>query len=72
MVTIKQINKAIKALGGQEELFKGEGYMYFAGGNSSNWEQTSVYVTRVNDFTIEQWIDEYEHLSGRKLTHTDQ
>ena len=73
MVTLKQINKAIKALGGEEELVKGDGYFYFEGGNASSWEQSGVYgVFRLNDLPLERWIDEYRHLSGRNLTHTDQ
>jgi hypothetical protein len=67
MVTCKQVNKAIKALGGEEELVRGDGYMYFVGGDTENWEQSSVYVPRVGDLTVERWIEEYKSLKSNTI-----
>lgn len=67
MTTTKQVNKAIAALGGSEELVKGDGYCYFVGGDTENWEQASVYVPRIGDLTVEQWVDEYKSLKAKTI-----
>jgi len=61
-VTRKKINAAIAAIGGTEEIVKGRGYWYFAGGASSGWLSSSVYVYRLDDLTLAQWIEEYHEL----------
>ena len=62
MLTLKQVNKALAPLG-EERLYKGEGYYYFADGNAHMWEQCSVYVYTLNQLTLEQWLEEYTRLS---------
>lgn len=63
-VTLNKVTEAIRALGGAEELVKGNGYFYFAGGNTGSWYSTSVYTYRLSDLTLDQWIDEYKTLSA--------
>lgn len=62
MLTIKQVNKAIKELGGNEVLVKGEGYYYFDEGGASTWYSTMVCVNALNRLTLEQWIEEWKYL----------
>lgn len=59
MLTLKKINNEIAKLGGNEILVKGEGYYYFAEGEAYGWYNQSVYVYRLNQLTLEQWIQEY-------------
>lgn len=37
MITLRQVNKALQAAGATEELVRGEGYLYFTGGNVARW-----------------------------------
>jgi hypothetical protein len=69
MITLKQVNAALKAKGAKEMLFKGAGYFYFAEGDTWHWPGTSVYVYRLNELTLEEWLEEHESLMGesRKL-----
>lgn len=61
-LTINLINKNLPA---GYELVRGEGYFYFFGGDSASWEQSGVYVNRLNDLTLEQWLDEFNYLKSR-------
>lgn len=64
-LTLKAVNKALAAKGAKEELFYNrQGYYYFAEGNTARWKATMVYVPRLNDLTIYQWIAEWEALSS--------
>lgn len=57
-ITRTQVNKAIQKAGMQEiELVKGKGYFYFIGDNV-DLSKPSVYVYKVNDLTMDQWIQE--------------
>lgn len=64
-LTLKSVNKALAERGAKEELFYNrQGYYYFAEGNTRRWQSTIVYVPRLNDLTIEQWVAEWENLSN--------
>lgn len=55
---LKTLNKELAKLG-QVELVKGEGYFYFNGKSVDQCKEQGVYgVYRLNDLTIEQWIEE--------------
>ena len=59
MVTINQINKALKAAGiDKVELVKGKGYFYFVGDGLPSVSNASVNVYRLKQLSIEQWVDE--------------
>jgi exopolyphosphatase/pppGpp-phosphohydrolase len=59
-LTMKKVNAAIKAAGGGSvELVKGDGYFYFAGGESEEWNSTGVYVYTLNELTLERWVEEW-------------
>lgn len=64
-INIKTVNKKLKEEGMSIELIKGEGYFYFfpipeASEEYHNavvgLEHTSVYVYKLNDQTLEQWL----------------
>ena len=56
MITLKQVNKAIAALGGKEELVKGDGYYYFIEGDAWSWDMQSVYVNTLNQMPLDRWV----------------
>lgn len=64
MISIKTVNNAIKKLGGKVELVKGVGYFYFWSDDVAFVDGSSVYVYRINDLTLEQWIEEYKSLKA--------
>lgn len=57
-ITLTQINKEIAKRGYDATLVKGDGYFYFIGPAVDNITSTSVYVYKVNQLPLEQWIDE--------------
>lgn len=61
-VTINNVNKALRALPGargDEEIVQGNGYWYFAGYEAAGFYSQSVYTMRLNDFTLDQWVEMY-------------
>lgn len=65
-LTLNAINKALAAKGCGERLVKGNGYWYFAEGKAHFWPSSSVLVYRLNDLTLEQWLEEHADLSTRR------
>jgi len=63
-VTMNNINKAIKAAGHDEQIFKGRGYFYFVEGESSNWPATMVMTCHLTDLTVDQWVREHFELKN--------
>jgi hypothetical protein len=59
-LTLKKINAAIAERGGKEVLVKGEGYFYFIEGDAWSWSRQSVYVYRLNDMSLEAWMQAWE------------
>lgn len=58
MLTLKAVNKAIKAIGLDCELHQGEGYLYFSGPDVEWANSTSIPVCRLNHIpTIQQWVE---------------
>ena len=62
-ITLKQINDALRAAGHEEELVRGRGYFYFAGGDAAIWPSSGVYVYRLSELTLEQWLAERDRLA---------
>lgn len=56
MITLRTVNKAIAHLG-DIELVKGNGYFYFAGDSVNVWAE-GVYVYRLNELSLERWVEE--------------
>ena len=67
MLTLKQVNKAIAAKGGKEELVKGSGYYYFVEGTAWSWTRQSVYVNTLNQMTLEAWVNSWEAMRAEYL-----
>lgn len=61
-LTLKTVNKHLMALGYTEELVKGNGYFYFVGQGTGNWYSTSVFVYRLNELNLNQWVDALNEL----------
>lgn len=59
-LTLKAINKALKEKGYSTELVRGNDYFYFTGEEASRFFFSGVYVARLNELTLEQWVQEYE------------
>lgn len=59
--TVAKINKALRALGTETRLVRGEGYWYFSGGDAELWsEETGVYgVASVASMSVDSWVDIY-------------
>jgi hypothetical protein len=57
-MTIREINTALRAEGIQGSLRRGRGYFYFVGSDFEKCYGTSVYVYRLEAFTLQQWISE--------------
>lgn len=67
MLTLKKINKELAKHGIKEELVKGVDYFYFCDGDTADWDSTMVMVPRLNDLPMDQWLSEWECLSGQKI-----
>ncbi|MAY05533.1 MAG: hypothetical protein CMB25_08080 [Euryarchaeota archaeon] len=56
MLTAKKI---IKAIGNPYlNLYRGKGYQYFTYYDGSYYEDYSVYINRINDYSLDQWVAE--------------
>ena len=54
-------NQIIKKIGNPHlNLYAGEGYFYFVYDNTdpNQWDDHSVYVYRLHDMSLNQWVDE--------------
>ena len=61
MLTLEKINNKIATLANNWELCRGEGYFYWHNTNALCMltQTKSVMVNRLNELTLEQWIDEF-------------
>lgn len=59
---LRTINKAIASKGIAVELVKGDGYFYFVGEAVENADTSSVMVFRLNDLTLDQWMEELDSI----------
>lgn len=63
-VTVAAVNRELKRRGIPERLARGRGYYYyFRGGGAHTWRESSVYVSHVQELTLDQWIAEHKRLS---------
>lgn len=57
-MNIRTVNKAIAEAGIRAQLVRGTGYYYFVGDDVSVTRATGVYVYRLNELTLEEWLEE--------------
>lgn len=55
---IKTVNKALKKAGIDAELFRGQDYFYFVGPDVENSPRSIVYVPRLTDLSLADWVEE--------------
>lgn len=63
-LTLKEVNKVLKEFG-QERLGKGEDYYYFYSGKAHKWPETAVMVNKLNQLTLDQWVEMRRLLASR-------
>src|SRR5262245_13408793 len=64
-LTLKAINAELAKRGYNAQLAKGDSYLYFSGGEATDWVQRTVTASSLSSLTIDQWMAEFERL--RKL-----
>lgn len=62
--TVKAVNKRLKELGVKEILIAGKNGFYFAGGEATKWPESGVYLNRIGDISVDEWVEVYYHLSN--------
>jgi hypothetical protein len=62
--TLKQVNHALAVEGKPERLVRGKGYFYFTGGTAAQWHQSGVYVYRLGELTVIEWLRERDRLES--------
>ena len=65
MITLKTVNKVLQEKHPNNELVKGNGYFYFAGVDADKWYSSTVDILRINDQTLEQWIEDFETMKAK-------
>lgn len=62
--TLRTVNSALRRAGHEERLVRGEGYYYFADGAAHTWPQSGVYVYRVGELSVDQWLAQRDALAA--------
>lgn len=63
-VTLKAVNAALRAAGHKEELVRGDGYFYFAGGTAARWYTSTVVVENtLRGWTVDELLAERDRLA---------
>ena len=62
MLTLRRVNKEIKARGWQVELVPGVGYFWLDGDDACWAYSSSIGVFRLNHLTLEQWRDRIQDI----------
>ena len=66
-LTLKKVNKAIQEVEAGWELVKGNGYFYWVHPTDMSYlDCATVGVYKLNEFTLERWIEEFK---GRSPEH---
>lgn len=63
---VAEVNQALRTRGKKERLVRGRGYYYFTEGDASSWFTSSVYMNDASVWSVDQWLHEYDRLSGSK------
>ena len=64
-VTRKMVNEALRSRGRDENLYPGEGYFFFGGGDAVHWLSSSVMVKKISDLTLDEWLAKFDELLER-------
>ena len=60
-LTLKKVNKAVQEVEAGWELVKGAGYFYWVHPTDLSYlDCASIGVYRLNDFTLERWVEEFK------------
>lgn len=62
MLMLKTVNRELQKTLPGYELVKGEGYFYVDGPDTETWGETMIYAYRINDMSLEQWIESVDQL----------
>jgi hypothetical protein len=57
--TVADVNNILARGGHPERLVKGQGYVYWAEGTAPEWFETSIYVYRLSDLTIREYLEDH-------------
>ena len=66
-LTLKAVNAELARRGHRALLAKGDGYFYFSSGEATDWLDRTVRVSKLSDFTVEQWVQEFERLKRNAI-----
>lgn len=71
LTTLPKVNAALQAQGYDERLAfdRRSCYFYFYGGRAHTWTTSGVYVARVTQLTVQQWIDQRNKLAQTAARH---
>jgi hypothetical protein len=58
ILSLRAVNRALAKEGIRGEINRGKGYFYFTGDDLENSSIGGVYVYRLNQLTLEQWLEE--------------
>jgi len=64
-LTLKTINAELARRDHRALLARGDGYFYVWSGEASDWLDRTIRVSKLNDLTAEQWVQEFERLKKR-------
>jgi hypothetical protein len=56
---IADVNRLLDRAGHPERLYKGKGYMYWADGTTPSWKESMIYVHRLSDMTIREYLEDH-------------
>lgn len=57
--TVGDVNKILASQGQPERLVKGQGYVYWAEGTTPEWDSSMIYVYRLSDLTIREYLEDH-------------
>lgn len=71
MISLGDVNRALKENGIDAVLVKGSGYYYFVGEAVKFASTSSVMVPHVSDLTVEQWLEEVREFISESDEYLD-
>lgn len=64
--TARAINRELKSRGIAAEVHQNRDYVYFSGPATERWVDSAVYVSRIADLTLEDWMREFDALNSQQ------